>query len=82
MKHGQLVGGTLLCILGVALGLYVGLWWAFIGGIVQVIEEIRAPELSALGVAIGVIKVMFAGFVGLISALCFVMPGATMIKNA
>ena len=64
----------LLLLLGAAvLGLYCGVWWAFIGGIVDVINEVRAPDLSALAVAIGVAKIMFAGVIGYVA---FVIPGA------
>lgn len=82
MKHGQLILGVILCIAGVALGLYAGLWWAFIGGIVDVITEIRAPELSAMNVAIGIAKVLCAGVIGGLSALLLLTPGAAMIKTA
>ena len=67
--------GLCLIVLGVAYGLYFGLWWAFIGGIIDVINEIRAPELSAAGVAIGIAKVVFAGFIGWASALAMVLFG-------
>jgi hypothetical protein len=82
MNHGKMVLGTVLCIIGVAAGLYFGLWWAFIGGIVDVITEIRAPELSAMGVAIGVAKVLFAGVIGQIAAWFCLIPGITMIEAA
>jgi hypothetical protein len=82
MNHGKMVGGTVLCIIGIAAGLYFGLWWAFIGGIIDVITEIRAPELSVMGVAIGIAKVLFAGFIGGISALLFLAPGVAMIREA
>jgi hypothetical protein len=82
MNHGKMVLGTVLCIIGVASGLYFGLWWAFIGGIVDVITEIRAPELSAMGVAIGVAKVLFAGVIGQITACFCLIPGIAMIQAA
>lgn len=82
MQHGKLVLGAVLCIAGVALGLYAGLWWAFIGGIVDVITEIRAPELSAMGVALGIVKVLFAGVIGWLAALLLLVPGIGMIQRA
>jgi hypothetical protein len=74
--------GLLLIVVGVALGLYVGLWWAFIGGIVDIITEVKAPDLSAMNVAIGVAKILFAGFCGVLSASILVLPGAAMVKAA
>jgi hypothetical protein len=72
--------GLVLVVCGIALGLYAGVWWAFIGGIVDVITEIRAPELSALGIAIGVAKVLFAGLIGWLSALVLILPGVAFIQ--
>ena len=48
--------GIVMMIAGIVLGLYLGIWWAFIGGIVQVINEIRADDLSAINVAIGIFR--------------------------
>lgn len=72
--------GCLLMIAGVALGVYVGVWWAFIGGIVQVVEQIRAPELSAITLAIGVAKIVFSGFLGWVSCVILLFPGYAMAK--
>lgn len=66
--------GLLLIGIGIALGLYVGVWLMFVGGIVQIIEQIRAEHLEAMTVAIGIAKVMFAGLGGYLSGLipCFI----------
>ncbi len=72
--------GILLIICGIGLGGYVGIWWCFIGGIVQIIEQIRAPDLSAMLVAIGVLKIFAAGFCGMISGVILVIPGVALIK--
>ena len=74
--------GVLMMIAGVAFGLYAGLWWAFIGGIVDVIHAIRAPELVAMDVAIGVAKVIFAGSIGGVSGIIAVFPGYALFKSA
>ena len=76
-----IVGLILVCF-GVVLGLYAGIWWAFIGGIVDVIKAIRAPELEAMTVAVGVAKVCFAGLIGWLAALLAIVPGLAMIKGA
>lgn len=72
--------GLIMMLGGVILGLYMGIWWAFIGGIVQVIQEIRAEDLHALNVAIGVAKIIFAAFIGWVSAAVLLLPGWIMIK--
>lgn len=77
----SLLLGIVLIVIGVAFGLYCGVWWAFIGGICDVIREIRAPELQAMGVAAGVLKVMFAGFIGAVSGMVFVLPGLGLVNR-
>jgi len=67
---------------GVALGLYAGLWWAFIGGIVDVIQAIRAPELVAMDVAIGIAKFLFSGVIGSVVGIVAVLPGYALLKDA
>lgn len=73
--------GVILLLAGIGAGLYFGLWWAFIGGIVQVIEQIRAPELEALIVALGVAKILFAGLIGWVSGIICCLPGLAMIQD-
>lgn len=82
MSMTKMVFGVLLVLGGIAFGLYAGLWWAFIGGIVDVITEIRAPELSAMNVALGIAKVLFAGAIGGLSAFLLIVPGAALVKSA
>ena len=67
--------GVLLILIGVSLGLYVGVWLMFIGGIVQVIEQVKAPQLEAIQVAYGIARVVFAGFAGWLAAVIFIIPG-------
>ena len=70
--------GAGMVVLGVCLGIYIGFWVCFVGGIVDVIQAIRAPSLLVLQVGIGVGKVMFAGFFGWLSGMLLVIPGAVM----
>lgn len=73
--------GVLMCIAGVALGLYAGLWWAFVGGIVDIVNEAKAIETDAMNIALGIAKVVFAGFIGWVSALVLFLPGAVLLKD-
>ena len=43
--------GILIAIAGIALGIYVGVWLMFIGGIVQIVNSIN--PLNGLGIALG-----------------------------
>jgi hypothetical protein len=78
----KIIGGLLMVAAGVVAGLYVGVWWAFIGGIVDIINEIKSVEVTALNVAIGIAKVLFAGFFGLVSAALLILPGALLINKS
>jgi hypothetical protein len=73
--------GITLILIGVVTGLYIGLWWAFIGGIVQVINAIRAPEIVPLTIALGIAKIVLASFLGYISALIFIVPGWMLVSR-
>lgn len=72
--------GIFLVICGIGLGGYVGIWLLFIGGIVQIIDQVRAVELSAVVVAFGVLKIFIAGFCGILSSMILVAPGIALIK--
>ncbi|MDY6910758.1 MAG: hypothetical protein SVM79_00125 [Chloroflexota bacterium] len=61
--------GLAFIVFGVVLGFYVGLRVCFIGGIVDVIQQIRAEELQALVVAWGIAKVVLASFFGIVSGI-------------
>ena len=76
----KMIIGIILIILGICAGLYFGLWWAFIGGIVAVIEQIRADEMSSMVIALGVARVFFAGFIGWIAAFLFIRPGLAFFE--
>jgi len=45
---------------------YLGIWVMLVGGIVQIIEAAGVSPVDALGVAIGIVRVLGAGFVGLL----------------
>lgn len=70
--------GITLIALGIIAGIYCGIWWAFIGGIVAVVDAIRAPNLEALGLACGIVRIFFAGGIGWLAALALIFPGAAL----
>lgn len=71
-----------IVILAVVGGLYVGVWLMFIGGLIDIIEAIKAPVTEAMPLAIGVVKMFFAGVVGWVVAIAgFFLAGlASSIK--
>ena len=73
--------GICLIVVGVGLGLYVGLWLCFIGGIVQIVDAVKATPTEGMDIAIGIVKIVFAGFAGGVSAFVAVIPGMAMLKG-
>lgn len=72
--------GVILIIVGLGLAVYAGLWWAFICGIIQVVEAVKATPVEALDLALGIARICFAGFIGVITAVVAVFPGWAMLK--
>ena len=56
-----------LAVIGYAV--YLGLWVCFIGGIIDLINQIKADETSAGTVAFGVLKIIGAGTITVIVSL-------------
>ncbi len=85
MKSGkviQLILGIALVLVGAVGGLYLGVWWAFVGGIVDIINQIRAEVLEPLIIALGIAKMLFAGVIGWgFFAICLI-PGFIAIGTA
>lgn len=74
--------GLTMFVGGIALGLYVGVWLLFIGGIVQVIQAATADPVSAMGVAVGLFRIVAASAAGTLSAMFLVIPGWAMLMAA
>lgn len=64
-----------MILAGVVLGAWVGVGWAFIGGIVDVVTALKVEDVVALDLAFGIFKIMFAGVIGWVSALALIVPG-------
>lgn len=72
--------GLLLVVVGVLFGVWAGLWWAFIGGIVSIVEAVKATPVEAMGIAIGIVRIMFAGLIGAVCGTVLVVPGVAMLS--
>lgn len=76
--------GVLLIMLGVVLGLYVGVWILFVGGILDLVDVVNLliddSGLDGMLVVWGVLKMMFAGFVA-ICAYVGVIPGVHLLTK-
>lgn len=59
--------GILIAIVGIALGIYVGAWLMFIGGITQIVNSIN--PVNVLGIALGIARILFCEIGALIANL-------------
>jgi len=77
----KFICGLALCIAGVVLGVYLGVWVCFIGGIIQLIHGIT-PEVVAKDIAFGIARIFFSGGVGWFSAAVLIIPGMVLMRSA
>ena len=63
----------LIAIVGIALGIYVGAWLMFIGGIMQIVNSIN--PVNVLGIELGIARIVFCE-IGVIIANLGVVIGS------
>lgn len=73
--------GSMVILLGLALGIYVGFWVFLVGGLTQFIETIREPEITKSALAFSVLKMLTAGFVGFVATLPGIVLGRRIIHG-
>jgi hypothetical protein len=74
--------GLALIVGGFAFSLYVGVWLLFIGGIVDVINEVKAAgAVDAMVIALGATKTVFAGVVGWLAGLVPIIVGFVILDD-
>jgi hypothetical protein len=73
--------GLFLMICGIGIGIYVGVWLCFIGGIVQIIEQVKAPYISGIQVGFGVLRIFSAGLCGTLAGIFLFIPGLGILKG-
>lgn len=82
----KLIVGILLIVLGVALGLYVGVWLMFISGIIGLIEAIKilvqTGDVNSMLIAINIAKILLSSLAGYVSAILFIIPGQMMVEES
>lgn len=71
--------GIIIAIIGIALGIYVGFWLMFVGGITQIINSIN--PVNGLGIALGIAKIIFCEIGGLIAWLSIVIGSAIGLND-
>lgn len=60
---GKIIGWILIAG-GVLLGLWLGLWVLFVGGIGQIAEGVKATPVNDWWIAFGILRIVLAGWVG------------------
>lgn len=80
-RMARVLVGTILIVAGIALGVWAGVWWALIGGIVQAVEAVKASPVDALQLAYGLARVLCAGLIGTVTAIVAVFPGWAMVQR-
>lgn len=73
--------GLLLVFAGVVIGLYVGGYLMFFKGVIDIIEQIKAPSIDTTIMAWAIVKVVLASAVGGLSAMVLVIPGMSMLDK-
>jgi hypothetical protein len=79
--------GLLIVIGGIVLGVWLGIFVCFIGGIIQVLSGLPHQTLGGLvplnatGIAFGVAKILFSGLVGWTSGIVVVGFGAALMAD-
>ena len=81
MNNARNIIGLILVAAGVLAGVYFGVWWAFIGGIIAFVEAVKADPIIAMDVGLSVARVFFAGVIGWASAFVCMIPGMAMLSD-
>jgi hypothetical protein len=71
-KNIHVIIGSLLILGGIAIGIYIGIWVLFIGGAFQIVDAIQTTPIIPKEIVIGITKMFFCGFGGIIT---FIMCG-------
>jgi hypothetical protein len=79
-KMKQLLG-FLLILAGVFVGIWLGIYVMFIGGIVNIINAIKETPTNAPGIAFGILRVILSGFVGWFSGAIITAFGIALVER-
>ena len=71
--------GILVAIAGIILGIYVGVWLMFVGGIIQIVNSINPA--NGLGIALGILRIAFCGIGTSIAYLGVVIGTGIFLKD-
>ena len=69
MKTIFYILGGLSFVASIGLGLYVGGYLMLFKGVIQIIDAAKLTPVSSEGIAIGLLKIVFASFLGVVSTM-------------
>lgn len=75
----RVILGVASVIGGIAVGVYVGLWLMFVGGIVQIADAAQATPVDSNGIAWGAVRVVFATAAGEAAAVILIFIGLAIV---
>ena len=73
--------GLLLVVGGIALGVWLGVFVMFIGGLAQIIQSFQSNPFNAIGIASGVARFFLSGLVGWMSFMVVGGIGVSLLKD-
>ena len=71
--------GGLLMMAGICFGLYMGVWWALIGGIIDILNTIKSSSIDSMVVAVGIAKILLSSGIGIFAGAIAAFPGYVLI---
>ena len=78
----KMIFGSVLLVLSVFLGVYVGFWLMFVGGIIQFVNVIQMHPIPGLGIAMAIVRILGATFAGFLSFGIILTTGLGLIKSS
>ena len=70
-----------MVLVGLAFGIYIGLWFCAIGGIVQAVDGIKADPVDSLDIAVGAVRLPVAAPAGWVAFFVLAIPGSTLLHD-
>lgn len=74
--------GIVFIIGGIVLGIWLGIWVCLVGGIIQIVEAVKATPVSSWGIAWGIVRVLLTSVAGWGSFAICAGAGAACFKSS
>jgi hypothetical protein len=81
LKSMKTIFGLFLVLASIAAGIYFGLIWAFIGGIVTIITQLQSGHIAAMVIACAIARIVLAGLIGWLCAILPIAFGVALLQD-